>query len=238
MFCNQEKILLYTDDYKNIYRFLNLKNEIFLFFENPENCNIKLKPHQTQIENRKYLTQMFFLDIFIIIGIKKNVYSLITEIFGSIPKIKKVILIENKNEGIKSELNKSLEVLSQLELKIFSKRKSLISLNKKNFFNKRETKFIIVRRNNLPLLCKLKIKAILKLFFHKFNNKLGSLVNNEKFYLSMNVVDFFCKSKITGRCYSRRGFKENFQRISEELGILLNKPTSLKIKSILYLLSL
>ena len=83
----------------------------------------------------------------------------------------------------------------------------------------------------------MKIKAILKLFFHKFNKKLGSLISSDKFYLSMNAVDLFCKSKITKRYYSRVDFRENFQRISEELGLLLNKPTSLKIKSILYLLS-
>ena len=53
----------------------------------------------------------------------------------------------------------------------------------------------------------------------------------------MNIVEAFNKSKFSKNLYSKSDFQENFQRVSEELGLLGSKPELLKIKDFLYILS-
>lgn len=233
----EENILVYAGKYRDIQPFLNLKDKIYIFLKKDQPTCLTLKNNQIKIKNRKSLFKMFFLDILIVNGIKKNLNNTIIEILGNISRIKKVILFDNDNDKKKIEMRKSKEFFNQLELKIFLKKKLLMSRNKTKFFNKKNDIFTIIRRKRLPIICLSKIKSITKLFFYKFNKRFGSLINNKKFYLSMNIVEAFNKSKFSKNLYSKSDFQENFQRVSEELGLLGSKPKLLKIKDFLYILS-
>jgi len=233
---NQDKILLYTENIGNILRFSGLKSKLFLYCYTKKN-NIPLKNNFILVENKKNIPKMLFLNILLIVLIKKKANCFLLEMLTNIPKLKTIILIEEKKTSFKYHKKNNEQLFYELDLKFFSKKKQLFSKNVDGYSIYNENKFLIKRRKKLPKICISKTQKIIKFLVHRYNKKFGVIFKSTYFFVSINSLFYFNRPIKLVVCSLRKNFEENFQRLADELGVLVSRISSFKIKAVLYIIS-
>ena len=234
---NREKILFYTKKNPTPITLTKLKNKIYLYVSGKNNYTFPLCTNFNFIKTQKDASELVEIDFMIIDSIKQNDTSLMTEMLANVSKLKKLILVKDETNKSRLYLKNSKEILNRFRLKIFSKKKSLKIKKNSNFFGGKNYGTLITRRKNIPNFSISNLGKIAKIFSFNNNKKLGTLLKNKELFLVFISLDNFSFLGFSGKYTCKFDIMDNFQRISNELGLSTVSPGSLKTKDLLYIFS-
>ena len=226
----KENILIYTKKISYAIPFSSLKNKLFLYHKDKKKLEFNLMKHFYFIESEKDIRLLKFLHTIIVFPAQKNLYDLVTEMLANIPKLKKIILIENKGKLSKFILKTSKDLINQFDLKVVSKKKFINSDHKKKIY-------LFIRRKRIPNSSMMNSKKFVNFFFIKFKKKIGAIIKDKNFLSSVFLTDYFNLLNFSKNPLFRINFIDNLQKIYEELGLLSFKFYSFKTKDWLYFFS-
>ena len=234
---NREKILVYTKNNPNAITLNKLKNKIYLYISGKNKYTFPSCKNFNIIKTEKDTSELVEIDIMIIESTKQNDTNLITEMLANVSKLKKLILVKDETNKSRLYLKNSKEILNRFKLKIFSKRKNLKKKKKNNFFGGKNYITLITRRKNIPNFSISNLDKTAKIFFFNNNKKLGALLKNKELFLVFISLDYFSLLSFSRKYTPKVDLMDNFQRISNELGLSSVSSGSLKTKDLLYIFS-
>lgn len=227
-------LFLYTRRFKDLLEFFHLKNKTFFYCEKIEKNICWFKKNFQMIDTGKNIQQLVNLDILILNHVNRQTKQLMVKILAKLPKLKKIIVLENKKNYLNS--NFSGKFLFQVNLEIFLKKKFVQTKNLTTNLSGYKNIFIIFRRKNVPKFCNSEFKNLVKFFSYYANKRLGSIVKNKSFFFTINSFYHFKAIYNTENIFLKNNFEENLQRITEELGLISNKIISFKPKDFFYIM--
>ena len=234
---NREKILVYTKNNPNAITLNKLKNKIYLYISGKNKYTFPSCKNFNIIKTEKDTSELVEIDIMIIESTKQNDTNLITEMLANVSKLKKLILVKDETNKSRLYLKNSKEILNRFKLKIFSKRRNLKKKKKNNFFGGKNYITLITRRKNIPNFSISNLDKTAKIFFFNNNKKLGALLKNKELFLVFISLDYFSLLSFSRKYTPKVDLMDNFQRISNELGLSSVSSGSLKTKDLLYIFS-
>ena len=234
---NREKILVYTKNNPNAITLNKLKNKIYLYISGKNKYTFPSCKNFNIIKTEKDTSELVEIDIMIIESTKQNDTNLITEMLANVSKLKKLILVKDETNKSRLYLKNSKEILNRFKLKIFSKRRNLKIKKKNNFFGGKNYITLITRRKNIPNFSISNLDKTAKIFFFNNNKKLGALLKNKELFLVFISLDYFSLLSFSRKYTPKVDLMDNFQRISNELGLSSVSSGSLKTKDLLYIFS-